>query len=128
MPAFFFWREFKMTNEKSDYGKPTWDPKIASELQGAIVLVGITYVDQDDKPVSKTEFYGVVTEVDETRGVAIECHGSTLRGQTYWLPPDLRAFFRAKPGSYRLHSTGEKLVDPDYTTTWTITQPEHQPQ
>ena len=117
-----------MTDSKSDDHRPMWDSKIASELSGAIVYVGITYVDHEDKPTFRIEFYGLVTEVDESRGIAIDCHNDVHRGQTFWLPPDLRAFHRAKPGNYKLESTGENLVDPDFTTKWIMTEPKDQPQ
>jgi hypothetical protein len=42
-------------------------------------------------------------------------------GSFYWLPPDGRAFEEAPPGEYRLRSTGEVVIDPDYLATWTIT-------
>jgi len=39
------------------------------------------------------------------------------------LPPDLRAFRKAEPGEYRLKSSDEVVVDPDYLASWTITRP-----
>ncbi|MBC8036752.1 MAG: hypothetical protein H7X89_06010 [Rhizobiales bacterium] len=109
-------------------GRAAWDSGLASDLLGAIVLVGITYVDAEEKPVEIVQYYGMVTEAVEDRGVAIECHGVTYKGQTVWLPPDLRAFQRAPPGTYRMRETGEVIVDPGFTTSWTIVRPEHQPQ
>ncbi|HZK81678.1 MAG TPA: hypothetical protein VFC46_11435 [Humisphaera sp.] len=35
------------------------------------------------------------------------------------LPPDLRSLKPARPGIYRLRSTGQEIENPDYLTTWT---------
>jgi hypothetical protein len=50
-------------------------------------------------------------------------HGRSWDGEVYRLPPDLRPVTDAAPGEYRLRSTGEVIVDPDVTITWTITNP-----
>jgi len=39
------------------------------------------------------------------------------------LPPEPEAYEPAPPGEYRLRSTGEVVVDPDYLTTWTVGSP-----
>jgi hypothetical protein len=62
--------------------------------------------------------------VDPEAGIMLRLSGSRS-GDVYTLPPDLRAFFPAPPGSYRLRETGEVVVDPDYTATWNITPPSH---
>jgi hypothetical protein len=36
-------------------------------------------------------------------------------GDIFTLPPALEAFAPAPPGEYRLRSTGEVVVDPDFT-------------
>jgi len=41
-------------------------------------------------------------------------------GEEYNLPPDTRSFRRAGPGEYRLRSTGETVIDPDFTVTFSI--------
>ncbi len=41
-------------------------------------------------------------------------------GGHYDLPPDVRTFEEARPGEYRLRSTGEIVVDPDFTSTWIV--------
>ncbi len=44
-------------------------------------------------------------------------------GTEHRLPPDLRAFREAKPGTYWLRSTDEKVADPDYIATYTVEKP-----
>lgn len=61
-------------------------------------------------------------EADPGEGIALRLEGARA-GETYRLPPDLRAFAPAPPGEYRLRETGEVVVDPDYTTSRTIDPP-----
>jgi hypothetical protein len=58
--------------------------------------------------------------VDPRRGVAVR---RAEASGVYWLPPDLRGWKPAPPGEYRLKSTGEVVVDPDYLAAWTVVQP-----
>jgi hypothetical protein len=44
-------------------------------------------------------------------------------GESWCIPPDLRAISEAAPGTYRLRDTGERIEDPDLLTTWTIQEP-----
>lgn len=110
-------------SDADDGGGPPWDEEKARALQGAIVLVGITYCDATGATEEQIQAHGVILRVDRAQGVEIECHGEVWKGQAMMLPPDLRAFEKAPPGSYRLRSTGETVIDPDYTTSWTFTKP-----
>jgi hypothetical protein len=69
-----------------------------------------------DGEVAQRQLVGTLSSVDPVRGIGFSLDG----GGTYRLPPDGRALEEACPGSYRLRSTGETVVDPDYTCTWTI--------
>lgn len=100
-----------MTNDK-----PQWDEEFADELRGSVVLVGITR--QSATGETLEQFFGTVERADE-RGIELTLGGSRA-GESYFLPPDPRAFHPAQPGSYRLRQTGEVIEDPDFTTTWTI--------
>lgn len=83
-------------------------------LLGKRLLVGITYLDADDEVLTQVEYVGVVSAVDPM--VAVDCGAD----EPFTLPPDPDAFERAAPGEYRLSSTGETVVDPDYITVWTV--------
>jgi hypothetical protein len=98
---------------------PFWQDK-ADRLVGAHVLVGKTYEDADGEVIDQVQFHGTIETVDERKGLSVRRDDS---GDVEWLPPDLRAFSKAKPGEYRLRSTGEVVVDPDYLSVWTITPP-----
>ena len=97
-----------------------WDECVAEHLLGSIVIVGLAYVDPEGQCMGLFQIYGVVTVADKERGIAVECHGQIWDGQEHWLPPVTAAFHKAKPGRYRLCSTGEVIFDPDYLTSWTF--------
>ncbi len=97
---------------------PGWDQDVADDLIGAIVLVGITDAGLGDDAVEQLEMWGMVESADPENGIEIELHGE-LAGESFVCPPDLEAFWPAEPGVYTLDSTGEKVADPDYMTSWT---------
>ncbi len=87
------------------------------QMIGKTVLVGITYLDSVEEIVDQVQFAGVVTSVDPL--IAIEWGDA----EPFTLPPEADAFDAADPGEYRLRSTGEVVVDPDYVTSWTVAAP-----
>lgn len=100
-------------------GRPAFDPDKANEVLGKRVLIGLTYVRPDGTVDRHEQLVGVIVRADEQM-VAMQVDG---REDLFTLPPDLRGFFPADPGEYRLKSTGQVVVDPDYLTTWTIDMP-----
>ena len=90
---------------------------MAAQLLGKHLLVGLTYLNDDGTVDRQEQLHGDVIRADE-EGLAIRLPS----GGHYWLPPDFRAYKQAAPGEYRLRSTGEVLIDPDYITTWTVTR------
>jgi hypothetical protein len=103
-------------------GRPPWDEELARELVGSLVLVGVTRLNAAGEQIEQIQFYGRVASADPTRGIKLKLEGER-EGQIYTLPPHAQAFQRAKPGHYRLRSTGEVVIDPDFTTSWTINEP-----
>ncbi len=85
------------------------------ELIGKVLLVGITYYTHDDVYIEQKQFYGTVTEANETI-VRIK----QKDGTDFTLPPDLSSTKRARKGEYKLRSTGEVVVDPDFLATWNL--------
>ena len=54
-------------------------------------------------------------------------NGITFRkqdGDEFTLPPDLKNVKKAPAGEYKLHSTGEVVVNPDLLSTWNLYAPE----
>jgi hypothetical protein len=97
------------------------DESKAKDYVGKTVLLGVTYVDHEERQTGERQWYGVITEVSNAKGIVI-----TLKNDTNYcaLPPDLSALRPAKPGEYRLRSTGEVITNPDFLTTWTCKEPD----
>jgi hypothetical protein len=88
---------------------------------GKRVLVGITELSPDEEEVlARHAFAGAVRSVERERGIEVVLDD----GSSWWLPPDTSSLREAAPGEYALRATGQTVVNPDYTATWTITQRE----
>ncbi len=88
-----------------------------SRIIGKTVLIGITHVNALDEAVLKTQLYGVITEANPDEGIYVSIVGQE---ECFTLPPDLSALRPAAKGEYKLHATGEVVLDPDYISTWTV--------
>ena len=95
------------------------------ELVGKTVLLGLTFTDAEGNERERVQRHGVIETADPERGIAMRfvAPGHPWDGELYWLPPDVSAFREAAPGAYRLRSTGETIVDPDFTAAWVIESP-----
>jgi len=101
--------------------RPGLDESRANDYVGKTVLIGITYLDHEERKTAQHQWYGTIIEVSNTKGIVIE-----LKNDSRYcaLPPDLSALRPAKPGQYCLRSTGEVVTDPDFLTTWTCRAPD----
>ena len=88
-------------------------------LIGKTVLIGITRLDHADELIEKTEKFGRIVDVDPHTGIRVDVGEPEL----FTLPPNPEHFHDARPGVYRLRTTGETVHDPDLTTIWTIKEP-----
>ena len=86
-----------------------------SDLIGKTILIGLTYYTADDRFIEQKQFWGTVKESNKT-GILVQLNN----GECLSLPPDLSSTKIAPPGEYRLRSTGEVVLNPDYLTTWNI--------
>ena len=94
-----------------------WDDDVAATLPGALVLVGLTRRLSDGDQLE--QMFGRVVVAERDQGICIALEGSRT-GDHYWMPPDTRGLQRAERGEYRLRSTGEVVIDPDFICSWTI--------
>ena len=85
------------------------------ELIGKVLLVGITYYTHDNEFIEQKQFYGTVTEANEDL-----IRVKQKDGTDFTLPPDLSSTKRARQGEYKLRSTGEVVVNPDFLATWNL--------
>lgn len=92
-----------------------------SNIIGKTILVGITYTDSIGNITDRKQFYGKVVNANNQKGISVLVDG--IKG-TYCLPPDLSSIKAASLGEYRLHSTGEIVVNPDLLSTWYIKKSE----
>lgn len=95
-----------------------YDPAKAAELVGKRVLVGLTTQDRNGRLIERRQFLGVVQRVSEDEGVVLTMSGSS---EEFHLPADTNAFRKAEKGEYRMRASGERVVNPDYLTSWTMT-------
>jgi hypothetical protein len=89
-----------------------------SDLVGKTILIGLTYYTADNGFIEQKQYWGTVIESNENQILV-----KLSDGEIFELPPDLSSTKIASPGEYRLRSTGEIVVDPDYLTTWNVTRP-----
>ncbi len=108
-------------NIRGENGRLLFNMERAERLQGKLVLVGLSIFDRDDELVEQTQFAGRIQTIQVNAGFEIV----RSDGSSYWLPPEPRSFEEAAPGEYRLRSTGEVIVNPDFVSTWCITQGAH---
>lgn len=90
--------------------------KEIGELIDKVLLIGITLTDENDDLIAQIQVFGPIIRVN-ANGITI------VRNETdteFVIPPDLEHIRAADPGEYRMKSTGEIVVDPDYISTWTV--------
>lgn len=95
------------------YDGPEEIPITYADLIGKVILVGITYYTKDNEFVEQKQFWGRVTEANESGVTFVQSNGEKMD-----LPPDLSSTERARPGEYKLRSTGEVVVNPDFLAKW----------
>jgi hypothetical protein len=106
-----------------DDGREPFDHAFARKLIGKYVLVGVTVQDKRGELRRHEQFHGTVVAADAVQGVCLTLQGSR-DGETKWMPPATHVYSPAEKGEYRLKGTGEVVVDPDFTSQWTLTQPD----
>jgi hypothetical protein len=99
-----------------DEGRPSLNVERARFAIGKRVLIGLTMMTEAGEPVERRQFLGTVARIDPVAGIELTLGD----GSAYQLPPDVRPLEEAPPGEYRLRSTSELVIDPDYTCTWTV--------
>ena len=86
-------------------------PKLET-LVGKIVLIHITRLDEEEKPVGQLQYAGEFMSMNRAINVR------ALSGKVFTLPPDISVFKKAKPGIYRLQPTGEIVENPAFEATF----------
>ena len=92
------------------------DEASARRYIGKRVLIGMTYLDHDETLIAQEQFHGVIVSIDDY-GIVVKLHNSN---EEFNLPPVLSALEKASKGEYRLYSTNEIVLDPDFLVRWTV--------
>src|SRR5688500_12810960 len=90
-----------------------------SRYVGKRLLVGLTVRSPDGQLVYHEQVHGLIVAPDP-RGVVVERADTAARVS---LPPEL---MEATPGEYRLRSTGEVVLNPDFLAKWEWTEGGHE--
>lgn len=96
-----------------------WDADFAHDLVGCTLLVGITYVDHEERLLRRQQVFGTVLTVEQHAGIVIRL-GS---GEDFTIAPVLDAIEAARPGIYQLADEDEAVEDPDFTALLTVRSP-----
>lgn len=92
------------------------DESLIAEMIGKVVLVGVTVRSRKEEIIGQEQYFGTVLRISERDGLIIR-RGDT--GEELWLPPAIHLYEPAKPGEYRLRSTGQIVSNPDYVASFT---------
>lgn len=106
---------FAISFEITKYKSSHIDQAVAGTMLNKSILVGITYVTENDKFISQKEFFGTIARINKEEGIVIKLANSN---EELKLPSQLDQIEEAEPGEYQLSSTGQVITNPDYLTTW----------
>ena len=103
-------------------GMPAFDEERGAALVGKRVLISLIYQNKDEaEPHGYRQIHGVIESASRTRGFSVVLDGGDA-GEHYTLPPDLRVFRPLPPGEYTASTTGEVVIDPDYSVSYTVSR------
>jgi hypothetical protein len=85
-----------------------------TELEGKRVLVGLKYLNARGEETDRVQYTGTIVSGGGDEPIVLRRHDTD---ELVELPPELE---EAAPGEYRLRSTGEVIVDPDYIAAWIV--------
>ena len=97
-----------------------FDEDFAQGFIGKTLLVGITHVSALGEVAHQSQLHGVIAAATAA-GIDGELRGGN-EGKGWRMAPFLDELEPAKPGTYRLRSTGETLENPDFVFSLTIRQ------
>ncbi|WP_300393702.1 hypothetical protein [Henriciella sp.] len=96
-------------------------PASLAELEGKIVLAGLSFLDEEGAVAERFQLYGRVIRASRHEGVVLAKGDGT--GEFILPPYPLQSYRRAASGEYTIKSSGARIMDPDFTTAWLIDGP-----
>ena len=94
-----------------------FDEKLAEEMIGKYVLVGVNKLNSDEQVISVEQIHGKILRASSEDGLII----LQSDGSEFGLPPLLECYQEAVEGVYSLKSSNEKITNPDYVATFNVT-------
>jgi hypothetical protein len=91
------------------------------EYIGRTLLLCLNYIGPDGELRRQEQFVGTIMVVDFDEGIVVSCEPE---GRMFVLPGDPSRVEKAPRARYRLRSTGQVVINPDYIATFTTTQPD----
>lgn len=98
----------------------TWR-QLRHYLKGKVFLIGLTFVDEDDKVIERYQTHGRVARL------TIDGFFKIIRDDNsiFRIPYLKDTIKKAKLGAYREKSTGETIENPDFIMTWKVKTSDH---
>ena len=83
------------------------------DFEGKIVLIGLCYFDRAGALCRQEQHHGTIVRVGDD-GIAVRM----TSGSTLLVPPYISSLQPAPPGTYREHSSGESITNPDFLANY----------
>lgn len=109
-----------MTGLFESSGGGDWDEELAGDLVGSTLLVGLTYLDGEQRLLGRRQVFGRVVSCDPEDGIVIDAPGLD---EAFVMAPMLEAVEVGEPGEYQLADEEAVVVDPDFVALLTVTRP-----
>jgi hypothetical protein len=106
---------------RGDEPTEPFDQELAGTYIGKYVLIGISHQNQFGELLRREQIHGHIVSV-APNGLTVSLRGAR-EGEFWVMPPAPELLEHARPGTYTFYSTGEKVENPDFLATWTITEP-----
>jgi hypothetical protein len=88
-----------------------------SNVVNKIVMVMITFRDDDGKITGYKQFHGPIVRSSDKDGIVVKAQD----GQEISLPPQISALHPALPGEYSESDSGSVVKNPDFLSVWDLT-------
>lgn len=92
--------------------------QLKESLYGKVILVGLTFIDDNHELIEQYQTYGTVTELTEDGLIRIKRNDNSI----FQMPYNEDTLNKADKGQYRLRATQEIVIDPDFLITWEISE------
>jgi hypothetical protein len=110
--------DFEYSGDDREYYKRQMEVR-AKDIIGKNILLGITNKrksNDEEEILEKKQYFGKIIRATFHEGVVIQKSDNS----EITLPPDITYIQKAPPGEYKLRSSGEIIINPEYLSIWEI--------